>query len=199
MIIRNAQPSDIPDLARIHHRALPDDFLPSLGQDFLEAVYYPAALLSQYGRTLVIEQDSSVAGFVTVAHESDLFSQDVLRNQWHMIARYAIRAALRKPFHVLKSAEVLGSVLFSTPDPVKGEIVFIALAPEFQGQGLGRMLVTAALEYLKSQGYTECRTKTLTTNIHVIRMYEKMGWQVRNRMRLIGREYVIVTYRSTSP
>ncbi len=69
---------------------------------------------------------------MTIAHETDQFSYDVLRKQWFMIACYALRAALRNPLHVFKSFEVLWSVLFSKPDPIQGEIVFIAVKQEFR-------------------------------------------------------------------
>ena len=42
---------------------LPDDFLPSLGLDFLERVYYHAALVSKHAQTLVVEQQGTRSRF----------------------------------------------------------------------------------------------------------------------------------------
>ena len=82
------------------------------------------------------------------------------------------------------------SVVTAANDPLPGEIVFIAVDPAHHGRGVGPALVGAALAYLKSRGLDACRTKTLAANRRVIRMYERLGWNVRDRFRAIGRDYV---------
>jgi ribosomal protein S18 acetylase RimI-like enzyme len=109
-----------------------------------------------------------------------------------VLAIYAFRATFRDPRHLSKSLEVFWSVAASKPDPAKGEIVFIAVDQAHRGQGVGKKLVVAALDYLRQKGVQFCRTKTLAQNIGVIKMYERMGWHVRDRFRLIGREYVTI-------
>jgi ribosomal protein S18 acetylase RimI-like enzyme len=94
--------------------------------------------------------------------------------------------------HLVKSAEVLWSVLTSRKDPIDGEIVLIAVDGAHRGRGVGKALVAAALEYLGEKGVRQCRTKTLAANTGVIAMYEGLGWHVRDRFRLIGREYVTI-------
>jgi ribosomal protein S18 acetylase RimI-like enzyme len=181
---------DLPVVARIHYESLPEDFLPSLGLDFLEAAYYPAAIQSQNAVTYVIRIDDVPAGFVTVAHDSDRFTKDVLKGHYLMIGGYALRAVLRDPSYSVRSAQVFRAALLSKPDPIKGEIVFIAVDKNQRGQGLGVGLVTCAIEYLQHKGVDQCRTKTLASNANVIRMYEKLGWRVRDHFRLMQREYV---------
>lgn len=192
IVIRTAQPDHLCQVAEIHYRSLPDDFLPSLGLDFLEQMYYPAAFQSQHAATLVALEDGHPVGFVTIAHDSDRFTREILRRRLPVLATYALRAALRDPRHLSKSLEVFRSVVASKPDPIKGEIVFIAVDQTHRGQGVGKKLVTAALDYLRQKGVQFCRTKTLAQNIGVIKMYERMGWRVRDRFRLIGREYVTI-------
>ena len=109
-----------------------------------------------------------------------------------MLGFYALRAALRRPSHLRLSLEVLRSALFGRPDSIPGEIVLIAVDSGFRGQGVGKALVKAALEYLRERGVNRCRTKTLMANRSVISMYEGLGWHVRERFRLIGRDYVTI-------
>jgi ribosomal protein S18 acetylase RimI-like enzyme len=177
-------------VAGIHFSALPDDFLPSLGLDFLQKVYYPASMRSSSAATLVARREDRVVGFVTIARDSSQFTRDVLGGRYLLLGWYALRAFFIHPVVFLRSFEVLWSALFSKPDPVKAEIVFIAVSSEFQNQGIGRQLVSAAIEYLRGHRGTVCRTKTLASNGGVIRMYEKMGWRVRDSFSLIGRDYV---------
>lgn len=192
MMVRTATVLDIPYLASIHFQSLPDDFLPSLGQDFLEKVYYPAAVKSANAATFVVDENGSVCGFVTVACDSGKFSAEILQTYWISVTQYALRAIIRNPLYLIKCFEVLWSVLFSKPDVVKSEIVFIAVNAKNRNQGLGMKLVAATMEYLKLNNISQCRTKTLQENAGVIAMYEKMGWRVRNRFRLIARDYVII-------
>lgn len=188
--IRRMQAPDVARVAAIHHEALPQDFLPSLGLRFLERVYYPAALTAGAAHTLVAAIRNEPVGFVTVAHDSDRFSHEILRGRLHLLAGYALRAAARDGRHLLKSLAVLRAALSGSRDPIAGEIVFIAVDERFRGQGLGRTLVRSALAELASAGVPECRTKTLQRNAGVIRMYEEMGWRVRDHFTFLGNEYV---------
>lgn len=188
--IRTVKAQDLSHVAAIHFRALPDDFLPSLGLDFMEKVYYPAAAKSTNAATLVARNEDQILGFVTVAWDSPRFTRDVIGERYLQIGWHALRALFFRPVVFLRSFEVMWSALFSSPDPVQAEIVFIAVSPEFQRQGIGRQLVSAAVQSLREHHETVCRTKTLASNGGVIKMYEAMGWRVRNTFRLIGRDYV---------
>jgi ribosomal protein S18 acetylase RimI-like enzyme len=57
---------------------------------------------------------------------------------------------------------------------------------------VGPALVEAAVLYLRERGVDRCRTKTLADNASVIRMYQRLGWYVRDRFRLAGRRYVTI-------
>lgn len=192
MIVRYARNSDVHDLALIHHRSLPDDFLPSLGQDFLEKVYYPAAINTDYAKTFVGECNDIICGFITVASHNGSFLRKVLINRLFSFLRYAVRATFLSRSFLFESIQVLWSVFFSKPDEVDSEIVFIAVRDEFRHQGLGTILIRSAMEYLREKRIRQCRTKTLAENAHVIDMYKKLGWSVRNEFRLINRDYVII-------
>jgi ribosomal protein S18 acetylase RimI-like enzyme len=180
------------ELARIHHAALADDFLPSLGLDFLERVYYPATFESTHGVHLIALDAGAAIGFVTVAHDTTAFTSDVLRGRGLTLAWFALRAAARNPVHLRLSVGVLWSVVSKPPDPIAGEIVLIAVQASCRGSGVGKALVSAAIEYLSDRHVPRCRTKTLASNADVIGMYRSLGWNVRNRFRLIGREYVTI-------
>jgi ribosomal protein S18 acetylase RimI-like enzyme len=190
--IDHATARDAPALAALHIGALPDDFLPSLGLDFLERVYYPATFESGHGVHFVAREGSRAIGFVTIAHKTSAFTGDVLRGRLLQLARSALAAASHRPSHLLLSAQVLWSVITARPDPIEGEIVLIAVSAGARGRGVGKALVRAALEHLRRHGVAQCRTKTLAANASVIAMYDSLGWHVRDRFPLIGREYVTI-------
>lgn len=177
-------------LATIHAEALPDDFLPSIGDDFLVNAYYPAALRSPYGVHLVAMAGQDIIGFVCVAHEAARFAHDVIGSRLGLVAAHACRAIIRRPSRLPVMFGMAWSVATSANDPLPGEIVFIAVDPAYQGRGVGPALVSAALAHLATRGLDACRTKTLATNQRTISMYERLGWRVRDRFRAIGRNYV---------
>ncbi len=57
----------------------------------------------------------------------------------------------------------------------------VAVAPEAQGQGLGRRLVEAAEEVAKTLGYGTVRLYTHETMVENIGLYEHLGFAVTHR------------------
>ncbi len=190
ILIEPAQSVSGPALARIHGNALPDDFMASLGLDFLERVYYPAALESRHAVTLCAVKANAPVGFVTVAHDSRGFTQDVVQRRFWAIGLYALRAIRRDPRYLIQCLQVFWSAVLSKPDPIQGEIVFIAVEASCRGAGIGKQLVQAACDYIRENHLPYCRTKTLARNQNVIRMYEGLGWKIRDHFRLLNRDYV---------
>jgi len=197
--VRVAAPDEIGAVARIHFDSLPHDFLPSLGLDFLERVHYPAAFSSAFGANLVAVSAACPVGFVTIAHDAGRFSRDVIRRRMWDIGRYVARAAWRNPRHLRLSAEVVWSIISGRPDPVRGEIFLIAVRQPWRGKGVGQALVRASLAYLAEHQVPLCRTKTLAANTGAIAMYQRLGWSVRDRFALIGREYVTIVSPAIDP
>src|SRR5687768_5617642 len=103
---------DISKVANVHYQALAEDFLPSLGLDFLEKVYYPAAINSANAVTFVARSGNDIAGFVTIAPDSPQYTRDVLAGNWISIGSYVFRSLFSRPVILLRSFEVLWSALF---------------------------------------------------------------------------------------
>jgi ribosomal protein S18 acetylase RimI-like enzyme len=86
------------------------------------------------------------------------------------LAKYSLRAILRDARYLIKNIQVFWSAVIASPDAIKGEIVYIAVGQDYQGQGIGKKLVRAALDYLRLKGCDFCRTKTLAENVGVLQM-----------------------------
>lgn len=67
--------------------------------------------------------------------------------------------------------------------PVEAELESIAVAPEWQRQGVGRALLEAAVEWADKVGTAELRLEVRTGNVSARRLYEQNGFQAEGIRR----------------
>jgi ribosomal protein S18 acetylase RimI-like enzyme len=60
----------------------------------------------------------------------------------------------------------------------RGWLNLLAVAPDLQGQGLGRQIVEAAETLLRERGCPKVNLQVRATNQEVIAFYERLGYQV---------------------
>lgn len=182
----------VAQVARIHHDALPADFLPSLGLPFLEKVFFRAALTSEYGKTFVYTDKDKVAGFITIAHDSPAFIRNIFLSNlpqivWTFLTKVLLNVAL-----LVESLSLLSSLRDAGEKTTKSEIVLIAVDKEYRGKGIGSELIKEAMSYIRTRGYTCCRVKTLAQNTDAIAVYRKNGFETRRTLTLAGKKYLIM-------
>lgn len=64
-------------------------------------------------------------------------------------------------------------------DEGEGQIGLVAVAPQFHGQGLGRAMIEAALEWFSGRGATAIRVVTQGRNVAAHRFYQSAGFLTR--------------------
>lgn len=178
------------ELAAIHAEALPADFLPALGLPFLATVYYPKALSSRHATTFVAVREGSVAGFVTVAADADAFIHAVVSTSRLEVLKAVVARTVENPGILIRAARMAIAVERGIGDVGVGEIVFIAVRPQFRGQGIGGALISVAQGHAAASGVERCRTITLRSNEDVIRLYRRFGWNLGREFDRAGCSYV---------
>ncbi|MEH6945195.1 GNAT family N-acetyltransferase [Bacillus sp. JJ722] len=79
---------------------------------------------------------------------------------------------------MLKGWVLLGASKDQFTDRMNGFIYELYVLEEFRGKGLSKQLLTAAVNQLKQEGYSEVRLSAFVEN-NAIKLYEKMGFKNR--------------------
>jgi ribosomal protein S18 acetylase RimI-like enzyme len=148
MKVRRARPEDAARIAESHVLGWQAGYRGLLPQDYLDGMQADGRRLERWARTL--EAPDWSRGGVLVAEQDD--------GQLAGFARF-------------------GATRDEDDDPAKvGEVYSIYLAPTAWGQGLGRALMSAALEHLAAAGYAEATLWVLDTNARARRFYAAAGF-----------------------
>ena len=74
---------------------------------------------------------------------------------------------------------VMGVLLASHLSRSNGHVCQVSVVPEAQGQGLGTVLVTAALQAFRRQGLSTASLSVTVDNLRAHRLYESLGFRLR--------------------
>lgn len=137
-MIRKWKKTDAVAIAKIHIKALPGDFLPELGHQFLTIFYMGIVELhGVYG--FVNVEKKQVSGFVIGSLNIDTFFKNAIRANFFKLAFQVFRIVLLRP-RLIKN--VLETFLYTKRDPGShAELVIIAVDKIMRGKGVGRLLI----------------------------------------------------------
>jgi len=80
-------------------------------------------------------------------------------------------------FLVLENDGQLAGCVYVELRGVRGYIGLLALRPELQGRGLGRLLMDRAEEYLAAAGCEAADLRTISARSDLVPMYEHLGYR----------------------
>jgi ribosomal protein S18 acetylase RimI-like enzyme len=195
-LVRQATAADLPAIIIVHQKAFRNFFLTRLGNEFLRR-YYSLVLDYPSGIVLVSERSGTLEGFVCGFVEPPEF----YRMMWCNKRTFALPALSAVVRHPSLATSMLHGVQRVQSSLSKGsaracELSSIAVAPEAGGNGLGRALVQAFVEWASSM---DAQCVYLTTdadgNEPANALYRQVGFQHTQRfLQRKGRwmnEYVI--------
>ncbi|MEO8274181.1 MAG: GNAT family N-acetyltransferase [Chloroflexota bacterium] len=114
----------------------------------------------------------------------DPATEMILRNDWG-VRREFLGFATSQPACVPIVAEADGAIVgtgIGTANGAVGWIGTIFVDPGWRGRGLGRAITQSIIDRLQSAG---CRTLVLVATADGRRLYEKMGFEVQTRYRIL--------------
>jgi glycosyltransferase involved in cell wall biosynthesis/ribosomal protein S18 acetylase RimI-like enzyme len=179
--LRPARVEDAPALAQIHREALPDAFLPALGDRFLRRLYRALAA-DRRAVALVAENGSGVIGFATGVPSVRTFYR-------RFVLRHGVPAALSAAPRLLRRdvrrrAGETAAYPNGNGSLPKAELLSIALKPGWGGRGIGRRLARGIVSGLAERGVHEGKVVVGADNVGANRMYETVGFHRHGRINV---------------
>jgi ribosomal protein S18 acetylase RimI-like enzyme len=184
----------VPAVAALHRESLAGDFLPSLGQRFLE-VLYTGMLDLALGWGVVALDGQSPVGFVLATPDSRLLFRRLIRRRALPLALAVGRSLLRSPSLVRPTLETF---LYPSREGHEGppaELLVIAVRGERRGDGVGAGLVRRLDEAMASRGVSSYKVTVLGRNEGANRFYRRNGFESAAAFTMYGQTWNL--YRKT--
>jgi GNAT superfamily N-acetyltransferase len=82
----------------------------------------------------------------------------------------------------LRGSELLGFVTLRLNSAAEGQVPLYAVAPALQGQGIGRVLISAAMRWFKARGASRMVISTQMTNLASQKVWLRLGFEPREAL-----------------
>ena len=179
MEIKIVDISQIDELVEIHKSAFKGFFLTELGDEFLRT-YYRSLVMSDSGVIVGAIQDGRLVGFMAATKYSSGFNSSLIKNNLFTYAVIGVKLLFTRPKALVRLFKNFSKSPVGIEDRGDySEMLSMGVFDEFQGMGIGRMLMTGTENYLSNRGATRV---SLTTdyydNDHALRLDEQMDYEV---------------------
>lgn len=177
-VVRLMVLADVDEAVVIHLAAFSGFFLSFLGPNFLKRLY--AGILSDpSGMAFVCADGGQILGFVAGSAQPAGLYRRLLRRSWFGFAWAALPALLRRPQAAARLLRALRAPDAATSAPGVGTLMSIAVLPQTQGTGLGKLLVRAFLDEGRRRGLSAVDLTTdAIDNAAANQFYLNLGFRV---------------------
>jgi GNAT superfamily N-acetyltransferase len=185
-------------VAEIDVEARAGDFLPSLGQPFLTALYGQLFAGAKSWGHGVCSASGDVHGFVvgTTDTEAVFRALSPVRNRAMFVA--TARALLGRPGALFRMAESLFYTSRESAGDVTAELVVIGVRRDARSGGLGGRMVRALAAELRARGVSRYRVTVKEKNEAALRFYARHGFALASRFRLYGEHWRVLVADASS-
>lgn len=162
-VIHMARSEEVPEIVDVHLASFPGFFLTFLGAAFLRELY-AATLADSSGIGFVAEDGEDICGFITGTAQPSGFYRRLLQRRWWRFALAAAFPVLRRPSIIRRLLRAFSMPEQATQQNGRGTLMSIAVLPEVQGKGIGKVLVHTFLQEAAQRGL--CQVDLTTDRDH---------------------------------
>jgi len=194
-MITEMQFSHIDQVAEIHSRSLPDDFLTSIGMTFLKGVFYRGLLESPAGFGYVDMQDGQVRGFVTGSYKSEKTYKEIICRRWGLFFLCLVWSTLRRPSIFKKIVQTAHFIVKQKAASPSAQLISIAVKEDFRRQNIGTRLIQALKDNFGASGSKEFSVITDSHLQDSNRLYQKNGFKLDRTFSIYGKKRNVYLYQ----
>jgi len=171
MDIALAQKYDALQIAAIHKQEIGSGFLSSLPLPFLQ-ILYGAMIVSPWSFCVVAKDKERVVGFASGVTDVKAFYRYFLAHH------FFVSLVILVPTIFSSLKKILETLLYPQKGRVlpKAELLVIAITKEFQGRGVGRLLLEGIVERFRQHNIKVFKLIVGEHLKQAIRFYEKNGF-----------------------
>jgi colanic acid biosynthesis glycosyl transferase WcaI len=184
--ISSIKAEHVDQIVRVHMSAFPNFFLTFLGPRFLKE-FYASFVLDPAGIGFVIQdvKTSQVCGVIVGPLNPEGYFKRLLKRRWWAFCYASLTAVLKKPSAVKR---LYRAVFYrgDTPAQYRGLALLssIAVSPDVQSTGLGRVLVNAFSKEVKHRGGKGVfLTTDAENNDKIKRFYASLGFTLESSFK----------------
>lgn len=181
--------NDSHQLAKLHTQALPGDFLPSLGVDFLEA-FYGGVIGRRSVFGFASRKKGCVEGFVIGTENMGDFIKLTLINNFLKLSFLLFVQVLKRPLILKNLVETLTYSGKENKPPA--ELVVIAIDKSSRRKGLGRKLILELESEMKRRGIGEYKLAVTKRNKKANAFYQALNFDYKSSFRLYGKSWNVL-------
>lgn len=177
--IRLAKQDDVEGIVAIHQAAFDNFFLTSLGKHFL-ACYYSAFIKSKKGVVFCAEKEDNIVGFSACSYLSKGFNASLIKKKLFQFGLEAVRLFFTRPKAIVRLTRNMNKETSNATIQDNGqyaELYSIAVSPTCQGEGVGRLLLTATENDVREHNKQISLTTDYFDNEKTIAFYHALGYQ----------------------
>lgn len=186
-MVKRLTSKDCLAIAKIHTSSLAGDFLPSLGFNFLET-FYDGVIGKGGVYGFGVFKDGRIRGFVVGTRDSSKFFSLALRSNFVKLSFLLLIKLVKKPSLV---RNVVETFLYPKKDAgPKAELVVIAVDKDYQGKGVGKLLIEALESAFRKKGVKHYKL-TVHADKKAVGFYEHLGYSRISKFFLYGRMWFV--------
>lgn len=179
--IRKVELQDLRAVASVHEAAFPDSLLTALGPEAVRR-YYEWQLVGPHDVVaLAVWSRETAIGFCIGGTFRGALSGYLRRNRWFLLGQLAQRPWLLANPRFLKQLPLprrrsTTATAVSSLAASSFGILAIGVRPDYQGLGVGRMLMDESEKFAARLGFDTMYLTVASENLQAIRFYERLGW-----------------------
>ena len=186
-------PADLSGVARIHEKAFPESLLTLFGIETIVKYYNWQMIPPNVCEAIGVFAGDDLVGFcfagafrnaeVYFINENFFYFLGKLLSHPSLLLKKQVYLRVFNTLNNFKDHILKGNWKRSKSEQVKSDrfgILSIAVDPDAQGSGVGKMLMTEMERIARELGHRQIRLNVHPENQNAVIFYEKMGWEKVN-------------------